>query len=109
MSEQYPNLEQPHAHLHVATEATASVPSSFAAPYGSAVLCDMIGCREHATGEVQIGDEYIPLCEIHRKAEMDRLTPRWRPLPPHPPNSVVSANSVEVLTPETERKDKPNQ
>lgn len=60
---------------------------SLAAPYGSAVLCDMIGCREHATGEVQIGDEYIPLCEIHRKAEMDRLTPRWRPLPPHPPNT----------------------
>lgn len=52
----------------------------------SAVLCDMLGCHEHATGEVQTGDEYIPLCELHRQAEMDRLTPKWRPLPPHPPN-----------------------
>ncbi len=55
-----------------------------ARPY-SAVLCDMIGCYEHATGEVQTGDEYIPLCELHRQAEMDRLTPKWRPLSPHPP------------------------
>ena len=60
---------------------------SLGAAPGSAVTCDMLGCREHATGEVQIGDEYIPLCELHRKAEMDRLTPKWRPLPPHPPNA----------------------
>jgi len=58
-------------------------------PIGSVVICDMLGCREHATGEVQVGDEYIPLCELHRQAEMDRLTPKWRPLPPHPPNNRI--------------------
>lgn len=68
-------------------ENTKDAIPPFAGAHGSAVLCDMLGCREHATGEVQIGDEYIPLCELHRKAEMDRLTPRWRPLPPHPPNA----------------------
>lgn len=56
-------------------------------PPCSVVLCDMLGCREHATGEVQVGDEYIPLCELHRQSEMERLIPKWRPLPPHPPNS----------------------
>jgi len=70
-------------------------PGQFAGAHGSAVLCDMIGCREHATGEVQIGDEYIPLCELHRQAEMDRLTPKWRPLPPHPPNGPSSATADE--------------
>lgn len=59
----------------------------------SAVICDMIGCREHATGEVQVGDEYIPLCELHRLAEMDRLMPKWRPLPPHPPNDKISEDA----------------
>ena len=78
----------------------------FNAATGSAVFCDMLGCREHATGEVQVGDEYIPLCELHRQAEMDRLMPKWRPLPPHPHNSGVVANSVCSLTPDPPSKDK---
>ena len=63
----------------------------------TAVLCDMLGCREHATGEVQTGDEYIPLCELHRRAEMDRLTPKWRPLPPHPPSDQAQRRGEETL------------
>lgn len=52
--------------------------------HNSTVICDMIGCREHATGEIQIDDEYIPLCELHRQSEMNRLMPKWRTLPTHP-------------------------
>jgi len=56
-----------------------------------AVICDMIGCQEHATGEVQIGEEYIPLCELHRASEIERLTPKWRPLPPHSSNETTNS------------------
>lgn len=69
--------------------------AGFAGAHGSAVLCDMLGCREHATGEVQTGDEYIPLCELHRQSEMERLAPKWRPLPPHPPNDPSSATAKD--------------
>ena len=69
---------------------TATSEAQLRAAHCSAVICDMLGCQQHATGEVQIGDEYIPLCELHRKAEMDRLTPKWRPLPPPPPNVGLS-------------------
>lgn len=68
----------------------ADAASELAEPHGSVVVCDMLGCCEHATGELQIGDEYIPLCEMHRQPEIDNLTPKWRPLPPHPPNGERS-------------------
>ena len=61
----------------------------------SAVLCDMLGCREHATGEVQVGDEYIPMCEQHRQVETERLMPKWRPLPPHQPNADAVARRAK--------------
>jgi hypothetical protein len=59
--------------------------------HGSAVMCKSAGCYEFATGEVQIGEKYIPLCEMHREAEMNRLTPKWRPLPPSSANSQSQA------------------
>lgn len=70
---------------------------SLGAAHDSAVICDMIGCREHATGELQIGDEYIPLCELHRMAEMDRLAPKWRPLTPRP--NAEATNATRVIPP----------
>lgn len=75
--------------IELERDATAPLDPS----HVSAVICDMLGCRERATGEVQIGDEYIPLCELHRKSGMDMLTPKWIPLPPHPPNDQAEAQT----------------
>lgn len=46
--------------------AIERVESSFAAPAGSAVICDALGCQQHATGEVQIGDEYIASAKLNQ-------------------------------------------
>ena len=52
-----------------------------------ALICDMSGCHEHATGELLVGgDEWFPLCEKHRAEEFVRTAPKWRLLPPHKPN-----------------------
>ena len=58
------------------------------------VICDMIGCQEHATGEIQTGnEELIPVCELHRQGMFDSLLPKWRPLPPHSQNIIVDKPS----------------
>ena len=59
----------------------------------------MLGCHEHATGEVQIGDKYTPMCELHRQAEMDSLPPKWRPLPPCDRDESEETKCVEQEKP----------
>lgn len=76
--------------------ATGQCRTLLAVAHGSAVLCDMLGCHEHATGELLVGEELIPLCELHRRAEAERLMPKWRPLPSQSKPKTMSSSELSL-------------